>query len=85
MCTTNDEVCRLQNMFCKTKYTVFKINMLATVIAERAGNAFLGIIINISPNLESISVHKSLDTIESSSIINNFTSDNLFLKTALDL
>ena len=85
MCTTNDEVCRLQNMFCKTKYIVFKINMLATVIAERPGNAFSGIIINISPNLESISVHKSLDTIESSSIINNFTSDNLFLKTALDL
>ena len=39
---------------------------------------------NISPNLESISVNKSLDTIESSSIINNFTSDNLFFKAALD-
>ena len=38
-----------------------------------------------SSNFESISVHKSLDTIESSSIINNFTSDNLFLKAALNL
>ena len=25
ICTTDDEVCRLQNMFCKIKYIVFKI------------------------------------------------------------
>ena len=30
-------------------------------------------------------VHKLLDTIESSSIIKNFTSNNLFLKAALDM
>ena len=30
-------------------------------------------------------VHKSLDTIKISSITTNVTSDNLFLKTALDL
>ena len=57
----------------------------ATVITERPTNTFSGIIINISPNLESISVHKLFDTIESSSIINNFIYDNLFLKAALDL
>ena len=33
----------------------------------------------------SISVHKSLDAIEISSIINNFTSDKLFIKAVLDL
>ena len=37
------------------------------------------------PNLESISVHKSLDTIERLSIIKRFTFDNLFLKGALNL
>ena len=52
---------------------------------EVAGGNFSGIIINISLNLESIIVHKSLDSIGSSFIINNFTSDNLFLKAALDL
>ena len=57
----------------------------ATVITERPVNDFSGIVMNISPNLESISVHKSVDTIESSSIINNFTSNSLFLKAALDL
>ena len=41
---------------------------------------FSGIIINKSPDLESIFVHKSLDTIERSSIFKNFTSDNLLLK-----
>ena len=46
---------------------------------------FQGIIISIFPNLESNSVHRSLDTLESSSIIKNFTSDNLFLKAALDM
>ena len=57
----------------------------ATVITEIPANAFSGIIKNISPNLESISVHKYLYTKESSSIIKNFASDNLFLKMALDL
>ena len=37
------------------------------------------------PSLESISVQKSVDTIENLSIISNFTSDNLFFKLALDL
>ena len=46
---------------------------------------FSGIIINVAPNLGSISVHKSLDAIESTSIVKNFTSDGLFLKAALDL
>ena len=27
MCTTDDEVCKLRNMFCKIRYIVFKINM----------------------------------------------------------
>ena len=27
MCTTDDEVCRLRNMFCKIKYIVFKIKI----------------------------------------------------------
>ena len=31
-----------------------------------------------------MSIHKLFDTIESLSIINNFNSDNLFLKAALD-
>ena len=44
---------------------------------------FSEIIINIFPNLESITIHKSLDTIDSSFIIKNFIFDNLFLKTAL--
>ena len=57
----------------------------ATVITERAVNAFSRIIIIIYPNLGSLSVRKSLVTIESSSIINNFTSDNLFLKSTWDL
>ena len=46
---------------------------------------FSGIIINISPNLESISVHKRLDTIESLFIIKDLASDNSFHKAALDL
>ena len=57
----------------------------STVMTERQANAFSGIIINISSNLELISIHKLLDTIESSSIIKNFTSDSLFLNAALDL
>ena len=44
---------------------------------------FSEIIINSSSNLESIFIHKSLDTIYSSFIIKNFISGNLFLKTAL--
>ena len=54
-------------------------------MTERPVHAFSRIIIIIYPNLGSLSVHKSLVTIESSSIINNFTSDNLFLKSTLDL
>ena len=57
----------------------------ATVLTERTANAFSGIFINISSNLKLISVHKSFDAIESLFIINNFTSDNVFLKAALDL
>ena len=56
-----------------------------TAITERSANSFSGIVIIISPNLEWIYVHKSLYTIECSSIINNFTSDSLFLNAALDL
>ena len=51
----------------------------ATVTTERQTNAFLGIIMNVSLNLELISVYKSLDAIEKSSITKNFTSDN-FIK-----
>ena len=36
-------------------------------------------------NTESISVHKSVDTIESLSLIKNFISHNIFLKAALNL
>ena len=43
------------------------------------------IYIYISCNLELISTHKSLDTIDSSSIVKNVTSDNLFFIAALDL
>ena len=28
MCTTDDEICRLRNMFCKIKYIVFKMKIL---------------------------------------------------------
>ena len=42
---------------------------------------FFAIIISISPNLESISVHKSLEFMDSSSIIENFISDTYFLKS----
>ena len=28
MCTIDDEVCTLRNMFCKIKYIVFKIKIL---------------------------------------------------------
>ena len=50
-----------------------------TVIPETPANTF-SIIINISCNLQLISTHKSLDIIDSSSKIKNFTYDNLFLK-----
>ena len=52
---------------------------------KRAEIFFSGIILSISLNLAWISVHKSLETIKSSSIIKSFTSDNLFLKKSLDL
>ena len=52
----------------------------ATVMTKRPANAFSGILIHNSSNLESISAHKSLDTMESPSVIINFTSDDLFLK-----
>ena len=58
---------------------------LATVVTERPANSFSGIITNISSNFESMSVHKLLDIIESSSLIKTSTSDNLFLKVILDL
>ena len=57
----------------------------ATVLTERIFRNLSGIFINISSNLKLISVHKSFDAIESLFIINNFTSDNVFLKAALDL
>ena len=57
----------------------------ATGIMERLENCFSGMIINISHNHESISVHKSLDTIKCSSIFKYFTFDNLFPLVALDL
>ena len=60
-------------------------NMPTSVITETAANAFSGIIINIFPKLESVSVHKSLNTIETSSIVKNFTFDNLFLGANLYL
>ena len=36
MCTTDDEVCRLRNMFCKTKYIVFKIKILTVLLLCRS-------------------------------------------------
>ena len=51
----------------------------ATIETERPANYFSGIIINISPKFESISDHRSIDTLKCPSIINNFTSSN-FLK-----
>ena len=32
MCTTDDELCRLRNMFCKIKYIVFKIKILTVLL-----------------------------------------------------
>ena len=32
MCTTDDEVCRLRNMFCKIKYIVFKLKILTVLL-----------------------------------------------------
>ena len=37
MCTTDDEVCRLRNMFCKIKYIVFNIKNKTKLI----GNTFI--------------------------------------------
>ena len=36
MYTTDDEVCRLQNMFCKIKYIVFKIKILTVLLLCRS-------------------------------------------------
>ena len=36
MCTIDDEICRLQNMFCKIKYTVFKIKILTALLLCRS-------------------------------------------------
>ena len=36
MCTTDDEVCRLRNMFCKIKYIVFKIKILSILLLCRS-------------------------------------------------
>ena len=44
MCTTDDEVCRLRNMFCKTKYIVFKIKILTVLLLCRSfGNVIYDI------------------------------------------
>ena len=32
MCTTDDELCRLRNMFCKIKYIVFKRKILTVLL-----------------------------------------------------
>ena len=32
MCTTDDELCRLPNMFCKIKYIVFKRKILTVLL-----------------------------------------------------
>ena len=36
MCTTDDEVCRLRNMFCEIKYIVFKIKILTVLLLCRS-------------------------------------------------
>ena len=36
MCTTDDEVCRLRNMFCKVKYIVFKTKILTVLLLCRS-------------------------------------------------
>ena len=36
ICTTDDEVCRLRNMFCKIKYIVFKIKILTVLLLSRS-------------------------------------------------
>ena len=44
MCTTDDEVCRLRNMFCKIKYIVFKIKILTVLLLCRSfGNVIYDI------------------------------------------
>ena len=49
MCTTDDEVYRLRNRFCKTKYILFKIKILTILLLCRS---FPNVIDNIaaSPN-----------------------------------
>ena len=36
MCTTDDKVCRLRNMFCKIKYIAFKIKILTVLLLCRS-------------------------------------------------
>ena len=41
ICTTDDEVCRLRNMFLKIKYIVFKIKILTVLLLSRSfGNCY---------------------------------------------
>ena len=61
------------------------LHSICSLLYQQKQMFFWGIIINIAPNLGSISVHKSLDIIKSTSIAKNITSDGLFLKAALDL
>ena len=44
MCTTDDEVCRLRNMFCKIKYIVFKIKILTVLLLSRSFGNYLTIL-----------------------------------------
>ena len=45
MCTTDDKVCRLRNMFCKIKYIVFKIKILTVLLlCHSFGNVVLVIL-----------------------------------------
>ena len=44
MCTTDDEVCRLRNMFCKIKYIALKIKILIVLLVCRSfGNVIYDI------------------------------------------
>ena len=36
ICTTDNEVCRLRNMFCKIKYIVFQIKILTVLLLCRS-------------------------------------------------
>ena len=41
MCTTDDEVCKLRNVFCKTKYIIFKIKILTVLLLYRLFGKFI--------------------------------------------